>query len=157
MSIKRKPAIAILLCVLLTSCSKKPSIAPSQAFRTFDMSSIITKAGLQSKGFSDSGTTNAATGVAKHIRSGTFTAPSNSFPCYMVFQQIIKHFTMSHQVEVAQEGWNPTTEEHPTKPVYIAMRYNKNKRRGEFHLWLFPSEDYSRIDFALYFQEEPLH
>jgi hypothetical protein len=156
MSIKLKLAIAILLCFLLPSCRNKPSTAPSQAFTTFDMSSIIIKAGFQPKGFSESGTTNAATGLAKHIRSGTFTAPINSFPCYAVFRQITDHFTISHQVEVAQEGWNPKTEEHPTKPFCIAMKYKQNRRYGELRLWLFPSEDYTSIDFALYFQEEPL-
>ena len=128
----------------------------SQAAKTFDMSVFITDAGCRSRGFSDSGTTNSATGIIKHVRWGNFTAPADSFPCYEVYQQVTRHFVTAHKTEVAQEGWDPKAAEHPTSPVLIGMRYNLNGRHGELRLWLFPSEDYTKIGFALYFQEEPL-
>jgi hypothetical protein len=148
--------LVLLCCVVLTSCGSKPVLAPSAAFKAFDMSDIITQAGCQSEGFTDSGTSNAATGIAKHIRSGSFTASLNSFPCYAVFKQIAENFEQTHGIVLAQEGWNPRTEEHPTTPCHVVMKYTHDARHGELHLWLFPVADYSRTGFALHYREEPL-
>ncbi len=149
--------IALLLCTLLTSCNKVSSTQqPSPAFKAFDLSQVLTEGGFHLDGFSDSSTTNPATGIAKQIRSGTFTAPASTFPCYKLFQLVKKHFDAASQGASGQEGWIPKTEEHPTEPVHIAMRYNQNGRHGELHLWLFPSENETKIGFALYLLEEPL-
>ena len=156
MKTELKLAIVLILCAFVTSCREKPSTAPTQVFKSFDMSLIITEAGFQAKGFSESGTTNAATGEAKYIRSGTFSSAEGRFPCYAIFQQIKKYYEDSNKISVSQEGWDPKTEEHPKYPVYIAMKYNQNKRHGEMNLWLFPSDDYTKIGFALYYIEEPM-
>ncbi len=150
-----KLAVLLLFAMLLTSCSSKPVLAPSFAFSTFDMSEIITKAGSKSEGFSDSGTSNAVTGIATHIRSGMFTSAPDCLPSYAVFTQIREHFEETHGVAIAQEGWNPDAEEHPSSPCHIVMKYTHQGRHGELNLWLFPEEDHLRTGFALYYQEKP--
>ena len=153
--------IAFVLCTLFTSCNKRGTNQPSSAFTTFDISHLIADGGFHSEGFADAGTTNAATGIAKEIRWGSFTAPASTFPCYKIFQLVKNHFDSATQGACDQEGWIPKNEEHPNKehpttPVHIAMRYNQSGRHGELHLWLFPSEDETKVAFSLHLLEEPL-
>ncbi len=155
---KVNPIIALFFCTVLASCHRMSFHDPSPAFASFDFTDLITEAGFHSEGFSDSGTANSATGMAKHIRWGTFTAPASSFTCFKVFQRVKKHFDAASQGACAQEGWDPRTEEHPASgPVHIAMLYNQNGRHGDLHLWLYPSEDETKIGFALHLMEQPLH
>jgi hypothetical protein len=130
---------------------------PSEIFAAFDIVQLLGNAGFDVEEHADSErTTNSASGRAQLIDAGTFAAPADDFTCFNLYQLVTKRLNTASDNHSHQEGWIPTAELHPVKPVRICTFYNQGKRHGEFHLWLFPNHDESRVGYALYLEEVPL-